>query len=882
MIMNKEIDKYISVLQSGVDNCDNTKIAADFLLSKDSEYLSINKVDVARLFYQILCSYGRIFGEIAHETIGEETYRLFNHISGINTDEATQSEDSNLMTIWFLNELYQKLRYGQGFSAKVSLSSINYWIMGLDDIKYIFKIKDSNGDKIFPINRLILKVLQDDEFISVSKLTQYHIRIFQLAVELFEEHEEQKVLNDIKEKCNLQFLEYLDGTQEVLDSKNYMNYQKNGVMIFYNESKKSILIRHEKEEYFHHSVDGVDRKIQTEYNIDKNPIGFFVIVDADNILLRSYRDVILQHPQRILELVYKYGCYNIFFNKALIIKENVIFPINPYAAQDRYIVDEKGIACSKEKIQDVLRGYNLSAVKRKGLDCVSIGLCITLLEKENVGVDSLGLDSLVETDWYQNQITRNWAESCKDPVAALKSIMSLWGIELDYVCKKTTIQEYCIKTQNFLPYQCSFDWMYSILHLPSTPAIYEFEVEEDEEGSKFLKINNSHTVAGKLQNRSDIINIDEVAFDIQLSQDEKEEFWELGIKHYLTYDESSNKWNFSIQNETLYMNLMRLEIINQNSLPFDLRNMVSISAIDNIKSYMYLHKDSLLLHDVSNNDDYQDFDAIAIYRLIHNLLWNRINAENWQSFYKIIIQHQKASFSSINQDAVFHLDETGVLYVPKENERSDSSLSRIYHEYLKDNTHRSNYSLYFNALDFNAEENKYYIKGNRIRKIVFLFDNICLGRATIISLATYLDRFDQVDNLKDDRKAIAERAAMKYICEDRIVSMNEIIYANEITEVKVHSYYGTQAGVEAVGAFLEKCGLKATVSCSEKLTKTTDAVFEELSVVWPEKWNKTPEESDSFYMFIREFNQPKKNVFPDEMLVDPRKAICLFVKKKEI
>ena len=38
--MNKEIDKYISVLQSGVDNCDNTKIAADFLLSKDSEYLS--------------------------------------------------------------------------------------------------------------------------------------------------------------------------------------------------------------------------------------------------------------------------------------------------------------------------------------------------------------------------------------------------------------------------------------------------------------------------------------------------------------------------------------------------------------------------------------------------------------------------------------------------------------------------------------------------------------------------------------------------------------------------------------------------------------------------------------------------------------------------
>ena len=236
----------------------------------------------------------------------------------------------------------------------------------------------------------------------------------------------------------------------------------------------------------------------------------------------------------------------------------------------------------------------------------------------------------------------------------------------------------------------------------------------------------------------------------------------------------------------------------------------------------------------------------------------------------------------INQDAVFYLNESGVLYVPKENESSDPSLSRIYHEYLKDNTQRSKYSLYFNELDFNAEENKYYIKGDRIRKIVFLFDNICLGRATTISLASYLDQFDKVDNLKAERQAFAERAAIKYIAEDKIVSISEIISANEITDVEVHSYYGTPAGVEAVGAFLEKCGLKATVSCSEKLTKTTDAVFDELSVVWPEKWNKAPEESDSFYMFIREFNQPKKNVFPDEMLLDPRKAICLFVKKKEI
>ena len=64
-----------------------------------------------------------------------------------------------------------------------------------------------------------------------------------------------------------------------------------------------------------------------------------------------------------------------------------------------------------------------------------------------------------------------------------------------------------------------------------------------------------------------------------------------------------------------------------------------------------------------------------------------------------------------------------------------------------------------------------------------------------------------MDNLKAERQAIAERAAIKYIAEGKIVSISEIISANEITDVEVHSYYGTPAGVEAVGAFLEKCGL---------------------------------------------------------------------------
>lgn len=881
--MEREINTYVSMLQSGIDNNENINISAKFLLSKDSRYLSENKVEIANLFYQILCANGRLYGDLAHEKTGTITFELFDHVSGINTDETTRSNDSNLMTIWFLNVLYQNFRNGQGFDTQLPISVIQDWMMGLDDIKYVFKIRDENNEKYFPINRLIIKVLQDKQFISIKKLTQYHIRIFQLAVELFEDSEEQKILKDLQDKCNLKFLEYFDGTQEILDSEKYMNCQKNGVMIFYNESKKSILIRHEKKEYFLRSIDGLKREIQTEYNIEKKPIGYFVTVDVENILLRSYRDVITQYPKRILELIYKYGCYNIFFDKALMISDNVILPINPYTAQDKYIIDNNGNPYIKEKIRDILLGYNLSAIKNKGLDFVSIGLCITLLQKENVGIDALGLDGVTETDWYQNQVISNWVLACKDSVSALKTIMILWNKELDYMSKVITIQEHHVETQNLMPYKCNLEWMYSILKLPSYPVIYEFVVDEDENGKKFLKINDLHTLAGKLNKRADITNPDEIVFDVDLSKDEENEFWELDAKHYIIYDEASNQWSFSLQNQPLYAYLTRIELLNEKGLSFDIRNLVSISAIDKIKTYMHLHEKSLLLDDVNNHDAFQDFDAIAVYRIIHNMLWNEITSDKWDAFYKIIVNHQMLDYSKISEDITFHLDEAGVLYVPKENQSRDGSLSRIYSDYLKNNTSRTKNNLYSPILSYNEIQKKYCINGVAVNKIVFLFDNICYGSSTITSLAAYLEKLGYVDWLNKETLHRAERSILKYTVGTDVITVKKIIETNVITQIEVHSYYGTTEGEDAVKEFLYKCGAAdASVSYHKSINKKAECILEELKEIWPKYWKDATKEDCKFYIFIREFNQPKKNVFPSEMLSEPKKAICMFVQKDEL
>lgn len=251
--MDKGLSEYLNVLQVGIDEIEITMQAKEYLLSKKIKFLSDNKEDVARLFYQILCSFQRILGNDAAGKVGEQVIVLFEHIALINTDSDTQSDDSNLMTIWFLNELYQKARAGRTFAIdddklKESIESL---LIGLNDIHFIFKI-EKEGSRIFPIDRLISKAISENKFMEMDSITPYHVRMFQLAVELFDEQDDKRILEKLKAEdgCNLRFLDYMDGSHEIIDTENFLNYQKNGVMIFYSHRKKSILIRHEKKTYF--------------------------------------------------------------------------------------------------------------------------------------------------------------------------------------------------------------------------------------------------------------------------------------------------------------------------------------------------------------------------------------------------------------------------------------------------------------------------------------------------------------------------------------------------------------------------------------------------------------------------------------------------------
>lgn len=882
--MDETIAKYLTALQIDLKTPDLAIEAKDYLQSKSIDFLSENREDVAALFYQVLCTFQRTCKGKIGEEIEKETISLFEHIAQLSTDLENQSKDSNLMTIWFLNELYQKARISKETAIDMDglKEDIGNLIAGLGDIRYVFKIKQ-NGEKAFPINRLIVRVLKDDEFSSMKAITLYHIKMFQLAVELFHEENEKEVINKLVDECNLKFLDYLDGTHKIIDTKDFLNYQKNGVMIFYNGSKNSVLIRHEKKSYFKTDEPKWEEYVGVEVNAQKDVIGHYVIIeDLKNIELLDFSALMKKNPTTALELIYDKGFYNIFCENSLYLLGDEIYPINKYSVNDKYIIegflDRQGKVYKKDKLNTVIQGYKMVGIKRNALNQVSFGLCQCLLEKNNIGVEQLGLNSLSNGEWYQNQVLKNWVNANSNIKEALEFVLKKLILDLEY-CKNNLVY-HNIKETDLLPYSLDFGWVYNILNIPQEKkSIYVGVVAGNGEGSHCLYINNIKTMAGKSNPQKECLNLEELVFYSELSELEKEEYNTEGVEHYVVFDDSQDRWYGSIEDEILYRYIVQLELImDRNSLDAELCNIITINQFKDIKGYMELHKDALMAEDAGEKV-FLDFDSMVVYRLVHNLIWNKISKDKWNSFYKIIMHHQKLKFSDIADDIVFQRKEENALYVPKDNSGSDGTLCRTYFEYLVDKTKRERNSIYSPKITFDEGESKYKIREKVIEKIVFLFDNICSGTGSCNALAFYLNKEELVSSGWDEsKKTIMRMSQQKYQVNDEIVPVHKIIEMNKITEINVHSYYGTEAGVRRIESLLEKCAYdNVKVDYKHKITKYYMQIADEVKKIWSE----TPDTTRDYCTFIREFNQPKKNVFPSKMLEDAGKSICLFVKKSE-
>ncbi len=913
----RELETYLQALQAGVHEEKIISGTIEQLKLCTLQELSQDRILIAAVYCQLLryCQY-MYKGQVPEDII-EELLNVFENIEQIYVETTNEEKkDSNLITIWFLHELKAHRETGDVWRIedRTLQEVVQVLLQELDSIYFVFDIK-KDGQHVFPIHNMVAKVVGEPDFVDIKKtLGIYHIHILQLAVRLFTNSDDkQKILRTLVEQCNLRFIEYLSESGYIIDTLDLLNYQKNGVMIFYDKMKNKVLIRHKSKDYFQGQplwkVEGIT--VEEEQDYQKNKIGFFIEYDLDsNDSLTDYSKILESEAKReaFLTLVFGGNIYNILFERSIIEKvDGSLLPINPYCYNDSSIVkgrlgDRSGGLYDREHFSDALCQYRSAAIKISKnciMNRVSFGLVMMLLQKENIGIDKLRLDEFTDADWYQSQVLKNWTECCWEKIEALTFVVEQWQRENDYCAlpykrnqnsKEKTIEDHEIEPLDFYPLKSENSWMYKIMGCenPEEWFVLRGKVQENDEGNFILVADLVSDVIGKkFSQATGLPKLFVKIEDLKDTEGILENIWGSEEEYYFLWNSKEERG--AVFKQSLLKALSAFEKIqDKNCLTLGTVSRISRTQYEEIAALMQLQERALK---EAGKRFFCDFDSQIYYRLIHNLLWSEINEEKINSYLKVFMNHQKLEFSEISLDEKFARSDSNTLYVPKDGRESDSVLTSIYEIYLKSQSSRERNDMY--KCELELKDDGYYYRDKRIENIVFLCDNFEHGTATIRMLKAYLNIEVVDENEKRKIEQVRESRQKYYVKEvesaggtDCLLSTKEhleevllrtIIEKNACT-VEVHGYYGTERGKEAIEDFLKKqYGKSADVTYEKEITKQASQIIDEVKKIWP-RFNP----KDNIYTVVREFNMPKMNVFPEEMLRDPVKAICMFVKKEEI
>lgn len=905
----KNLEICLQALQAGKYEKEIVSKTVNEIENCSLQDLSVNRKLVADVFFQLLQYCQKLYDQTnALEELTKCILNTFEYIEQIST-EATEEEKncSSITILWFLHELKTQGALGtlQRVDDKYLKNKIYVLLEELEKIYFIFEIK-KEGKYVFPIHDMILKVITNSEFVDVNNpLGEYQIRILQLAVRLFKTiPDKPEIFRTLTINCNLQFINYLQPTGDIVDTKDLLNYQKNGVMIFYDREKNSVLIRNKNKSYFTEPVLfwKKDLKIETEKDYHENIMGYFIEykLDKEDILI-DYSDILKdeQGRQAFLRLVYDRGVYNLLLENSFIKTVNDdIYLINPFCYKDKVVVKGKLASCygktyAKDDFIDALLCYRNSPLKKSKsnvLNRVSFGLALLLLKKENIGIDNLKLDSFREDEWYQNQLLKNWVKNCRSQIDAVMFIVEEWCKQNEYCIRRTKNSKQklneCIENQDigaldFYPLKSKCSWIYEILGIKNTENSYILtgRIQEDDNEETALVVNLVYGYEGKVLQKE--IGSSQLTINEKHIKDPDNVFLEgleLGNEYYFLYD--VKKKEAVIYEDKFLKKFSKLvEILEKNGLEWETVSKVTSIRYNKIYNKMKLQQDAL---DEAVKKFFADFDSQVYYRLIHNMMWSNVNKNTVDSYLKIFEHHQNMEFSEINKDEKFLRKDVNTLYVPKDGRRSDSVLSSIYEKYLKSKSVREKNDLFDDSIELRND--RYYHNGEYIKNIMFLSDNFERGGATIRMLKAYLNLDISNDSIEEQNyvENARKRSQKYYITDDdenrKLVGLEDILKKNNC-ELEIHAYYGTPEGKLTIEHFLDEKNIKnVIVSYEKEIVNKKSQIDDEIKKMGG-KWGKT---NSDVYVVVREFNMTKGNVFPEEMLKNPQKAICMFIKKEEV
>ena len=759
----------------------------------------------------------------------------------------------------------------------------------LEPVKYVFKICDSDGMRFFPVNKLLGNIILDPSFIN-TKIEPYHINLIQLAVEMYKVTcEDADTFKELIEKCNLKFINYLNGTCIRVDTMDMCNFKNNQVMIFYDINAQKVLIRHEDKRYFWGVLDDVT--IEAEYNVSRRPIGFFVELDVEGVAI-DYSEAIKESPKEFLKLIYERNCKNILIEKTILRTDGGRYePLNPFCMNDKWVVKgqingREGKVCLPNRIGDSIEEGRLQLFsvdeKHKVIDQISFGLCMALLEDKRVNIDVL-FEGLDDDEWLQNIFFKNWATNSDNIIEAIEFALTKYANDLDYCLKNDNIRKLEFdrgRIRDCLPYSFDLQWVYERLNLPKTASIFIGSIIEEDDDIYSIDFAPLANKSLAKMNSTDISNI--LSTDVELTDEtDPKEFYVDGQNRFFV--RKDGRWFSSIDLQNLYKLIVLIELYNGRMIGREMNKLIHENAFGVIKNAMMLHKKELV--DISIKK--VDIESLMKIRFVNNLLLNKIDGSNWQYYFNMFAKQQILKFSGIEHDDYFSTKENDVLIVPKDCRQEDAVLRKVYENYIRVDAERD-LDWWFSGIELVEKNNLFFANGTKIRKVRFLFDNTEHGTATIRTIAAKLDKVDEWIRFENSRtgqsvgklRNLIEKESGKcqtYKCKESLVRLPEIVTSNH-TIIESCSYYGTNEGDKLIRDFLVSCGFEEDeilVYHAKEIINKADLVREDCT-----KLNLNCD--DKIFIVIREFNMPKKYLLPDGAVGKADNVVTMLVKKSEL
>ncbi len=724
----------------------------------------------------------------------------------------------------------------------------------LERINFVFRIK--HDDRIlFPLNSLLAYLLTEE--MDYSSLTTDKLYIFVLAMEIFDETNPYRIkLEDFAQKHNIEWLALLANKR--MNSINNIelkdNFLKNDLLVLIDNINNEIYIRNTNPNYF----NGSGYEIKEETNSALKPIAYFIKIPcSSDTKFLSIDDIFQSNNSKLkieaLEYIYDRKYYNVFMNKMFYINENKdhLECVNPFAYQDKFVIIPNNVngtqiyPATLSAINNGLSKFKISEIwKKKEFDSILLGsILIIFTIFKNITIKSL--DECFQSCIHSVQ--KDILKKCflTASVTEIINFVNEYFEKIQYITKQELIEKEYMNDIVFWPYQLPDSFISQEL-INYCKTYYSFDL--DNEAVSYIRIRVEKDFYNSNTFRK--INDDEVISDTVL-YDKDYEFKD--EDYYFLQKDSKYYFSELINQYGRLINLInkKNEAIKEFSYLFSIPKI----TLDSIYEKMKLQQ-LALCYKIKGS-----YETIFSMRLFHHLIYNNINSlDKFTIFMQLINNHRTLSFSFV-KDMEF---KKNVLYIPKDSANSDSVLLSINDQYIHNKAERD-FDLFNNIIEL--KDGEYYRNNHKISKIVYFFDNIERGKATVDTIFAY-----------NDINSCASGKIQDYICNNSPLKIKTIIDRNNITDIEILALYGSNEGKQKIKEKLHEKGINiSNIDFKNNLINNSNETF----INNVKEIYGNVDFCKDYYPVIREFNQPKKNIFPKKCL-NASNIASIFVCKKEL